>query len=392
MAMLFELKKQREEALNKAESIIAVAENAKRPLTENEAKDVDTAMAEASALAPQIERIEKMNTLRSQFPKGQVIADPTAAEGKSGKSVFSAQYAADYAKYLSSMGREIGAAMYEGSNAGGGYAVPVTVDGSIVPLATAETCIRSLANVIPTTHDIKFPRKASHGTAAAKSESGGADNAFAGTSPTLNQFTLSAFMAGDIVDASWELLQDVAAMGPLLNEDLQIAVTQYEEPKFIKGTGVGEPEGVLTGADVTTAVAGVTINGILDLMGALNPIYYPNSQFLMQRAVGIAIRKLQITANLFDKVWDSVGGVDYLFGYKVNYCASMDPGTGTGKKPLVFGDFKRGYLIGDRGGSGISVKVLDQPKANLGLTQFLAYRRTDGRVRRSEALKSYVLA
>ena len=33
---------------------------------------------------------------------------------------------------------------------------------------------------------------------------------------------------------------------------------------------------------------------------------------------------------------------------------------------MLFGDFKRGYVIGDRGGSGINVKVLDQPLATQG--------------------------
>ena len=71
----------------------------------------------------------------------------------------------------------------------------------------------------------------------------------------------------------------------------------------------------------------------------------------------------------------------------------MPSATGsTGTKPIVFGDFKRGFVIGNRGGSGINVKILDQPKAKEGITSLLSYRRTDSRVRRSEALKAYVLA
>jgi hypothetical protein len=36
--------------------------------------------------------------------------------------------------------------------------------------------------------------------------------------------------------------------------------------------------------------------------------------------------------------------------------------------------------------------VLDQPKAVQGLLTLLVYRRTDGRVRRSEAIQSYNVA
>jgi HK97 family phage major capsid protein len=92
-------------------------------------------------------------------------------------------------------------------------------------------------------------------------------------------------------------------------------------------------------------------------------------------------------------VWTRVNGQDYLLGYPVEFSDSMPAhDAAAGQKPIVFGDFKAGYVIGDRGGSGIRVKVLDQPKAAEGITQLLAYRRTDGRVRRSEALKAYVLA
>jgi HK97 family phage major capsid protein len=57
----------------------------------------------------------------------------------------------------------------------------------------------------------------------------------------------------------------------------------------------------------------------------------------------------------------------------------------------LFGDFKQGYVIGDRGGSGINVKILDQPKATEGILQLLAYRRTDGRIRRAEAIQAITL-
>ena len=68
------------------------------------------------------------------------------------------------------------------------------------------------------------------------------------------------------------------------------------------------------------------------------------------------------------------------------------PVAARGACPVLFGDFKRGYVIGDRGGSGINVKILDQPLAIQGQIVFLFYRRTDGRVRRAEAIQSYNIA
>ncbi len=94
---------------------------------------------------------------------------------------------------------------------------------------------------------------------------------------------------------------------------------------------------------------------------------------------------------MFEPVFTRVGQQDYLHGYPVEY-SSATPAAARGACPVLFGDFKQGYTIGDRGGSGINVKVLDQPAAQQGQIILLAYRRTDGRVRRSEAIQSYNVA
>lgn len=400
---LFEMKQKREAALSKAESFVLAAENASRPMNETEVKGYDAAMIEVNAISADIQRVEAVNTLRTQFPKGQIgtVANNAGLPAKSGKKTFSADYdAAFWGEYMSNRGEKVSAALYEGSNAAGGYAVPVTVDGTIVPLAPQEMAIRQLARVIPTTNDIKFPQKLAHGTAAAKAEGvGDGAQVFAGTSPTLSQITLSAFMAGDVVPASWELLQDVDAARAFLNDDIILAVQQYEEPKFITGTGSGEPQGVAKGCDVGVTVTGahlvqgaITLDSMDDLIGSLNPVYLSNASLLTLRATFVLLRKLQRQANLFDPRISREGQQWYFDGFPVSFSASMQSGATDQDRPVLFGDFKRGYVIGDRGGSGISVKVLDQTRAKEGMTEFLAYRRTDGRVIRSEAIKALKLA
>ena len=112
----------------------------------------------------------------------------------------------------------------------------------------------------------------------------------------------------------------------------------------------------------------------------------------MTRATSIILRTAQVQSNLFEPIFTrGADGVDRLFGYPVAYCQAM-PTAARGATPVLFGDFKRGYIIGDRGGSGINVKVLDQPLAAQGIIVLLAYRRTDGRVRRSEAIQSYTIS
>src|ERR1039458_7453790 len=139
-----------------------------------------------------------------------------------------------------SAGTRMDAALYEGSNSAGGFAVPIVVDNQIVPLAPQEMAIRQLATVMPTTSDIKIPTKASYSVAAAKAET----SSFGGTAPTLGQLTLSAFMAGQAEDISWELAQDVPVFQQFLVDDMVTAQQLFEEAWYMTGTGTGQPQGL----------------------------------------------------------------------------------------------------------------------------------------------------
>jgi HK97 family phage major capsid protein len=97
-----------------------------------------------------------------------------------------------------------------------------------------------------------------------------------------------------------------------------------------------------------------------------------------------------LQSNLFVPVWTREGGRDFLHNYPVSYSATMPAlptATSAGVTPILFGSFSDGYVIGDRGGSGTFVKILDQPLATAGQTILLGYKRVDGRVRRSEAIQ-----
>src|SRR5581483_3167461 len=256
------------------------------------------------------------------------------------------------------------------------------------------------ATVVPTASDIKIPRQTAYSTAAGKAESGGgADNFFADSDPTLDQLTLSAFMAGVSHTISWELAQDVPSFQQFAVNDLVLALQMYEGNKFVNGTGTAQPQGLIgnTGAGVTGVAAGTDsyaselLDATFDVLGKLNAAYHPGASWLMARATGVVIRKAQRAANLFQPVWTRENGRDYLHGYPVVFDGNM-PAIATTKTPVLFGDFKAGYVIGIRGGDGINVKILDQPKATEGQLILLGYRRLDGRVRRSEAIQAITLA
>jgi HK97 family phage major capsid protein len=362
-----------------------------------------------------IDNLEANNTIRGMQGPGGIILTDNGPRPNGGR-VFGGEHARAFHRYVASGGREVDplllesaesfgggfalpgtkqfAALYEGSNSAGGYAVPIVVDDQIVPLAPQEMSVRKLAQVIPTRMDIKIPTKSTFSTAAAKAET----SSFTESEPTIGQFTLSAYMAGVLQEISWELAQDVPAFQAFAVDDMLIAQAQYEENLYCNGSGSGQAQGLVGNVGVgygpqepDTNSNLVSTTGILNLIGTLNEVYHANASFLMQRPTSVIIRKAQMQSNLFFPAFTSVGGQDYLFGYPVFYSAYM-PAAARGASPVLFGDFKRGYIIGDRGGSGINVKVLDQPLASQGLIQLLAYRRTDGRVRRSEAIQTYQIS
>jgi HK97 family phage major capsid protein len=364
-------------------------------------------------LQKQAAAIEANNSIRKmQTPDGLVLA----GEGSrpTGRRALTPAYAKALHHFIASRGQELMpelaegsdgfggfkidnrmfSALYEGAETAGGYAVPVVVDDQIVPLAAQEMSVRKVAMVIPTTMDIKVPTKTAFSTATAKAET----TSFTESEPTISQFTLSAYMAGVLQEISWELAQDVPAFQAFAVDDMLLAQAMYEENLYVNGSGSGQAQGLVgnVGAGYGPQEADtngnlVTIAGILNTIGTLNEYYHNGASFLMQRATSIVLRKAQMESNLFFPAFSRVGNQDYLFGYPVNYSAYM-PSASRGNSPVIFGDFKRGYIIGDRGGSGINVKVLDQPLASQGLIQLLAYRRTDGRVRRSEALQTYTIS
>lgn len=392
---LFELKAQREHALAKADSLVKASETAHRPLTSNEEIEVATCLTAVNSLNPRIKEIESKNTIRSMFPNGAVIVDGGRKyQVNKPTPQLSAEYADDFYQYVATRGQRVGAALYEGSSPAGGYAVPVTVDDQIVPLAPQEMSIRQLAQIIPTVSDIKIPVKSSFGVASAKAESGASNNAFTESDLSLTQVTLSAFMAGIQETISWELAQDVPAFQAFAVTDMILAQQMFEENLYINGTGSGQAQGLLNNVAPATFEEPdsngnlVSVNGTLDLIGKLNSMYHPGASFLMNRTTSIILRKAQVQSNLYTNVFTRVGDQDFLHGYPVAYAAAM-PAATRGSSPILFGNFKMGYVIGDRGGSGINVKVLDQPLAQQGLLVLLAYRRTDGRVRRSEAIQQY---
>lgn len=398
-----ELQTLHDNALAKADSIISAAERQKRTFTAYEQQTFDATMKEVGELKPKLAaaKAKAFPTKSAAEWREEISKQPrlhipqSAGDGK--EPIMPATFSQEYFHsfwdgYMGGSGPVTGA-LYEGSPTGGGYAVPVVVAGQVVPLAPQDSAVRRLAKVIPTRSDIKTAQVTARGTVSAKSES----SSFTVAVPSLGQFTLSAFAAGVEVQTSLELAQDVDLLDAFVLEDALSAFLEYEESLFISGSGNGQAQGLIgnVGAGVVEEPDSsgnlVSIQGTLDILGQLKATYHSGASWLMQRATSLIIRKAQVAANLFEPVFTRYNGQDYLHGYPVEYSSQM-PAAARGSTPILFGDFAKGYLVGDRGGPALYLKKLDQAGAALGLIDLLFYRRTDGRVRRSEAIQQYTVA
>ena len=418
---LIDLKAQQKAALDKAEALLGATDHV---MTASENEGYTAAMAEYNNVTGTIKARESLTTLRAAFGEPGPVVDDRRPERSPLEKWRCAEYAADFRAMLQSRGRNIGAALalgvdeaggfkfpgqpsnrmsaaaYESSANNGASIYPSMVEQQFIPLAPPEIGVESIATVIPTVMDIKFPRKLAHGTAAAKAEgTGSGTNLFGGTDPTSQQVTLGAGMIGHVEDASWELLQDVPVFQSFIEGDILLSLAIIKENFYINGGGsctgllgnVGTGvTGVTAASESETTLNNAILDATFDVQGVLNAVYHPNASFLMSRATSIVLRKAQKQANLFEPVFVTVNGVSYLHGYKVAFSTSM-PAATTGLTPILFGDFKAGYMIGVRGGAGVNVKILDQTKALEGLVEILGYQRIGAIVRRSEAIQAITL-
>jgi HK97 family phage major capsid protein len=296
--------------------------------------------------------------------------------------------------YLGGAG-PITASLQEGVSSGAGFAVPIVVDQKVVPLAPQDSAIRKLATVIETTSDIRVAGVASRGTAAAKAET----SAFTIAAPGLAGFTLSAFAAGIEVPISIELAQDAPWFTKVTLADAVSAFLEYEEVNYVTGSGNGQAQGLIgnVGAGVTTEPDGngnlVSIDATWQLLASLKGTYAKKASWLMTRQTALGIRRAQVGTNLFEHVFHCQDGVDLLHGKPVEYSSAM-PTAARGACPVLFGDFASGYILGDRGGSALLMKKLDQTAlmASNGELVLLFYRRSDGRVRVAESIQQLTIA
>jgi HK97 family phage major capsid protein len=172
-----------------------------------------------------------------------------------------------------------------------------------------------------------------------------------------------------------------------------------ENTAFITGNGINRPRGIATYSNGSTygtvaqvslgGSAAITVDGLMDLQGALYEQYQPQAWFAMRRATRTYIRKLVDGEGRY--LWSLDGGAvqgvqEMLLGQPVKLMADV-AAIAASSLSVIYGDFK-GYLIVDR----IGIRVLRDPYSTKGSVLLYTTKRVGGGMRDFDAIKIGICA
>jgi len=286
----------------------------------------------------------------------------------------------------------------------GGFLVPEDFQARVIARRANFTAVRMAgATVVTTNRDRAIfptikPRATGEGESIYPSGFKGAWKARGyvsggGAPPTQSQ---PRFGQEEIPVHSWE--PDAVEIDRTLIEDSAVNLEEIlariigqtmgldEDLAFLRGTGAGEPEGVLQAGitAVPSGAAAITYAGLVDLSVALPAQYRGTANYLMNSKTYGAILKL--TDNEGRPIIPANSTPGTLWSRPIRFSEFMDD-PDPSMKPVIFGDFAEYYIV-ER--SGLRVQRLEERYApNLGI---LPTARIGGQVVVTDAFRVQSLA
>lgn len=221
---------------------------------------------------------------------------------------------------------------------------------------------------------------------------GGTDTASA--DPSTAKLMLKAYIfSSKVFSLAKDWMQDITHNADALVSKMGAdRISVHLDRKLTVGTGTNEPGGAVSGATVgktSTATNAVTYNEFLDLIHSLKEPYRDGAVLMMNDATLLAVKKLVdgdgnsiwfhgAAGNAGNSIPPTIAGVPYI----VNpYMANL----GAGNKPVLYGNFQRGYVLLDVTGAELMVDPYSLMKKYL--INYCMFSRHGGGVVDSSALK-----
>lgn len=252
-------------------------------------------------------------------------------------------------------------AMSEGTDSAGGFGVPVFIDPSIILTAQESGNPFLLLCRQVTVNTKKWKGVSSAGVSWSFDAEA---SAVSDDSPTLAQPEVDVFMARGFIPYSIEVGMDYPAFAAEMQTLLAEGYDELLVDKFSRGSGTGEPMGILTALDANTNVEVVsTTDGafgqedVYKVWKALPQKYRRRAAWMMAVDINNRIRQFG-TANVFHAFTENLPAewADTLFGKAVYESPYFPDFTGTtgAENRLVVGDWKN-YVIARNGGMSVEL-------------------------------------
>jgi HK97 family phage major capsid protein len=284
---------------------------------------------------------------------------------------------------------EVQASLNKGAADEGGYLAPAEWDRSITAHLVEVSPLRAIC-AVQTISTNGFSKLFS----IAGTASGWVGETAARAATATGTFGSLAYNTGEIYanpTATQQMLDDSEVnLEAWLAGEVETEFAYQEGLAFLTGTGTNKPTGLLTYIDgaanaavhpygaintvVSGAAAAITSDGLIDLTSSLPTALTAGARMIANRATITAIRKLKDGQGNY--LWQPsfvAGTPATVNGYGVTEVAGM-PDIAASSKPILFGDFMRGYLIVDRMG----VRVLRDPFSAKPYVSFYTTKRVGG--------------
>lgn len=342
-------------------------------LTEIEAKNDTTKLAD---------RLDKIEAKANRASGGGDDADETATVEK---KAFAA-----YLRHGGSISEEDRKALTVSNDEQGGYFAPAEMSTEFVRDLVEISPIRSVASVRSIgAPSVKYPKRTGITNAQWESEAEESES----SEPTFGQLEVPSRKLMTYVDLSNELMADGGTAETEVRTALAEDFGQKEGQAFVNGTGVNQPEGLMTNPDIAELVNGSTTviepDAMVKVMYDLPAMYRNNGTWMMNGTTLGILRTLKDGDGRF--LWQpsfQAGQPETILGRPVIEAVDM-PDIGSNEFPIMYGDFSA-YRIVDR----LAMTILVNPYllATRGLTRIHATRRVGGRVLQAARFRKLKMA
>jgi HK97 family phage major capsid protein len=291
--------------------------------------------------------------------------------------------------------------MSEGTTTAGGFGIPVFIDPSIIMTAQgSDNPFLRIARTVDVNTNAWKGVSSAGVTWSFDTEGVEASD----DSPTLAQPVVNVYMARGLIPYTIEVGQDYPSFASEMSTLLAEGYDELLVDKFTRGTGTGEPQGILTvlsataGARVGVQTSGANFgaNDPYSVWKALGQRFRRKASWMMSVDVNNKIRQIA-TANVFHAFTESLPAewADMLFGksvYESPYMPDTTTSTAANSGLAIVGDFSQ-YVIARRGGMSVElVPHLTSTTTNLpnGTRAWFAYSRIGGGAATTSAFKLLV--